>query len=401
MRISRVLAAVTALAVTPTIAVRAQVCTAPLSLTAAEVTALETVLADATPDTAFHELGLPGYAAPKKAASPVADGLIGSGEYPNVCNLSFYDGGDFTNPGKPYPPLNTIDPELGDDDLSAKIHLAHTDQHLFIAFEVTDEFLELQEGVNAFTNDSVELFINSDLKSNDFNPDVTEIGRLSTSEGFQIVADAYTSDGTDTSLNNRYTAGPTFIAIAGTPRAPAAGEFWSEGRPSATGWIVEYQIPLATLNRSDLEGTDATGSTADPASTGDIMLMNFAINDNDVEGGAGQDTHAMAWVVEEDPRSPFGGGENVWVVPLKLTAGLVCDLNGDGAADAADAAIMFGNWGRSGVGDCSGDGSIDAADAGMLFAEWTGDPVSSVPEPAGMILLGIGLFGLRTYRRRC
>lgn len=52
---------------------------------------------------------------------------------------------------------------------------------------------------------------------------------------------------------------------------------------------------------------------------------------------------------------------------------LQCDLNGDGAADAADAGLMFGNWGNAGVGDCSGDGVVDAADAGILFGEWTGD----------------------------
>jgi len=50
------------------------------------------------------------------------------------------------------------------------------------------------------------------------------------------------------------------------------------------------------------------------------------------------------------------------------------DLNADGAVDAADAGIMFGNWGTAGDGDLNGDCIVDAADAGILFANWTGDP---------------------------
>ena len=52
-----------------------------------------------------------------------------------------------------------------------------------------------------------------------------------------------------------------------------------------------------------------------------------------------------------------------------------CDLNGDGAVDAADAGIMFGAWGNNpgSIADKNGDGVVDAADAGELFAAWTGE----------------------------
>jgi len=61
---------------------------------------------------------------------------------------------------------------------------------------------------------------------------------------------------------------------------------------------------------------------------------------------------------------------------LSLASGPQCDLNNDGAVDAADAGIMFGDWGASpnSKANKNGDGFVDAADAAVMFAEWTGDP---------------------------
>lgn len=75
---------------------------------------------------------------------------------------------------------------------------------------------------------------------------------------------------------------------------------------------------------------------------------------------------------------------------------LECDLNGDGSADAADAGIMFGNWGNAGAGDCNGDGIVDAADAGQLFSEWTGDavPATMIPEPSSGIPASLAILAL-------
>jgi hypothetical protein len=58
-----------------------------------------------------------------------------------------------------------------------------------------------------------------------------------------------------------------------------------------------------------------------------------------------------------------------WDAPTGSTS----DLNDDGAVDAADAATMFGNWGSPGAGDVNEDGTVDAADVGLVFANWTGD----------------------------
>lgn len=80
------------------------------------------------------------------------------------------------------------------------------------------------------------------------------------------------------------------------------------------------------------------------------------------------------------------------------------DINIDGSVDAADAGLMFSNWGSDGVGDLNNDGIVDAADAGTLFSDWTGDSVPEhiIPEPmtAGVFLAGgvALLCGLRRKR---
>lgn len=78
------------------------------------------------------------------------------------------------------------------------------------------------------------------------------------------------------------------------------------------------------------------------------------------------------------------------------------DFNGDCAVDAADAAVMFANWGihaeRGRLGDINHGGlDIDAFDAGFLFASWTGDP-APVPEPTSS-LIGLLVVGW-IYRMR-
>lgn len=48
------------------------------------------------------------------------------------------------------------------------------------------------------------------------------------------------------------------------------------------------------------------------------------------------------------------------------------DVNGDNRVNAADLAILLGQWGTSGNADFNGDGFVDAADLSTLLAGWTG-----------------------------
>ena len=65
----------------------------------------------------------------------------------------------------------------------------------------------------------------------------------------------------------------------------------------------------------------------------------------------------------------------------------MADINTDRSVDAADAGLMFANWGQPGVGDLNMDDIVDAADAGILAADWTGDGTASVPESSSSLLL--------------
>jgi hypothetical protein len=329
--------------------------------------ALNDILAD---EGVVNEVADFGVAAPlMSGSSPVTDGQIQPGEYANTCFFSY---ADRENPGNPYPGLDTIDAS-GDADVSLMLHIAHTDQYLFMGFEVTDEFLDLDEGVNAFTNDSVELFINSDIVPDDFNPDT--VGLNNNAEGWQMVADP-AGEG-DIELNNRTSATTVFLIPADPASPPAEEEVATAGLTTDTGWVVEWQIPLITL---DTESDDA--DTITPAKTGDVMLFNAVINDNDVLGAAGQDTHAMLWVVEDDPRSPYGGGENIWMVPLMLTesAGVVGDFDSSGALDGPDIDDLTGQS-ASGTNnatyDLNADSLVNEADVQFwvkdLFNSWIGD----------------------------
>lgn len=76
------------------------------------------------------------------------------------------------------------------------------------------------------------------------------------------------------------------------------------------------------------------------------------------------------------------------------------DLNLDGSVDAADAGLLFANWGNTSGVFLSGY-PVDAADAAVLFQNWSGDsaPVS-VPEPLSRLPLILCLHSMRRCWRR-
>jgi hypothetical protein len=333
--------------------------------------------------------------APYHNVSPLTDGVITEGEYNSTYFYSFVD---LENPGNPYPPLNQMcgaagiecNDEInipGDADLSATVHYGHDDENLYIGFDVIDTFLNEDEGDAPWNNDGVELFIDADADGAD--------ARNWSLEGFQLVADT----------------------IDPMVRPPEGyGLIWEEGGDPGTfftastvlegvGYTIEFQIPLASL---DIE--DGPGETA--ASTGSLLRSNFAINDVDIEFGTQSDaTHGMQWFVEDDPRSPFGGAEEVWVVGIALTEappGLEGDINMDGHVDAGDLNIIGINWQTSGKtpeeGDLTGDGVVDAADLNILalnWQTWAGGAAAAVPEPSTLWLAIVcGLLTLGFRRRK-
>ncbi|MDA0661110.1 MAG: hypothetical protein O2931_15415 [Planctomycetota bacterium] len=95
---------------------------------------------------------------------------------------------------------------------------------------------------------------------------------------------------------------------------------------------------------------------------------------------------------------PQVGSEGVERYPIvaayQIVAGRREDLNGDGAVDGLDIAILFSAWGTtSGQADVNLDRIVDGADIGRLFSAWTGDVrAASLPEPTAIRLFGIGIF---------
>lgn len=61
-----------------------------------------------------------------------------------------------------------------------------------------------------------------------------------------------------------------------------------------------------------------------------------------------------------------------WSGASGRTRGMLGDIDGNGAVDAADLAILLGAWGASGPGDLDGDGMVGAPDLAILLGAWTG-----------------------------
>lgn len=80
-----------------------------------------------------------------------------------------------------------------------------------------------------------------------------------------------------------------------------------------------------------------------------------------------------------------------------VTYDMAGDFTRDGSIDAADAALMFADWG--GPSRYSLTGHADAAGAGFMFERWTGDSFV-VPEPGIIpVLLLLGTQSLVMFRR--
>ena len=84
-----------------------------------------------------------------------------------------------------------------------------------------------------------------------------------------------------------------------------------------------------------------------------------------------------------------GGVENPGIEPG--------DANGDGRVDINDLTIVLTNFGRTGMtwsrGDFLGDGTVDINDLTIVLANFgrtAGAGPAAVPEPASLVLLGIG-----------
>ncbi|MBL9150107.1 MAG: dockerin type I repeat-containing protein [Phycisphaerae bacterium] len=148
--------------------------------------------------------------------------------------------------------------------------------------------------------------------------------------------------------------------------------------PSGVLYAINLSIPraLATINPA----TGAVGP-AIPLS-GAYAAMAWSARGTlyalDIKTGSCTTTTTLATI---DPST--GAETTIGPTGLVCVAALTfgptpdapsADLNGDGAVDAADLAIVLGAWGPCGAGCCAADldrsGNVDAADLGLLLGAW-------------------------------
>jgi hypothetical protein len=240
---------------------------------------------DAAPGTPG---GPPRFDAPYRAVSPVADGRIDSGEYGDGEGFTFDFAAD-RNPGRSYLIDETTRTTKEPSDLSVRIHVAHTDAALFLAFRVRDQYVRADPlaARTPYLNDAVEIFLDGDRVPNDLTPFATGHNH----EGFQLVADV---------LGNRSSSAPDI-----------GDERWKVGTSrTEDGYVIEFEIPLDLIDTQD-------GPGFRPAATGSELRMNVAIPDVD-EAVNQQTFYGMLWA-ETRLWSPAIGGEDFWPVALRLT----------------------------------------------------------------------------------
>jgi tetratricopeptide (TPR) repeat protein len=221
--------------------------------------------------------------APFRAVSPVADGRIAPGEYGSSVQARFDDD---ANPGRLWAWGKSRSKSA--DDLSVWVHAAHTDRSLFLAFNVSDQFID----TSGEFDDGIQVFINGDLVANDMPPGFLA-NTTGNREGFHLTADAGGHQRTD------------FMGFSSFSNAD-----WKVGTSrTRDGYIIEFEIPLALIDTRD-------GPEYVPATSGSELPVNFGIIDNDASVSALTD-YGIFWA--EDPALlPWFGGEDVWTVSLRL-----------------------------------------------------------------------------------
>ncbi len=232
----------------------------------------------------------PTLTAPYRPTSPVADGVIRPGEYGAGVEVDFSEASRFgvLKAGMGNPALSKT-PE----DLSVQLQAAYSDQSLFLAFRVRDQFIDAPavDQPNPHFNDCVEVFLDGDHVANDFN--ANNESKTGSSEGFQLLTDAA---GHQLTVSDDFTNRDWKAATART----------------GDGYVVELEIPLSLIDTQD-------GPGKTPAGPSSLIHLGMAIDDYDEKVGK---KRAFAYLrADEDVLSPYLGREGSWTMGIKLAGG--------------------------------------------------------------------------------
>jgi len=112
--------------------------------------------------------------------------------------------------------------------------------------------------------------------------------------------------------------------------------------------------PLGTLGAATIVASSPTSPSGASVPWGDYFALVVDPVDGKTFWGIGELQTPTGWRTE--------------VVSFRI--GRAADLNGDGAVNAGDLAVLLADWGQSGASDLNANGVVEAADLTLLLADW-------------------------------
>lgn len=212
---------------------------------------------------------------------------------------------------------------------------------------------------------------NTDLTGADISLDGRRVLFMSTASNLIAgaddngVRDIFVHD-TTTGLNTLVSRGPT--GTLGNLPAGGSCVLSGDGRFAFVLTEANNLIPsdvngVRDLFRYDLE-------------TDEVLWIGQALSgqfDGESAAGAAADLTGATFVFGSSAANlvPFDLNGSIDVFLARFEVPSPADLSGDGAVDAADLAILLGNWGSAGAGDLDGDGVVGSADLAILLGGWS------------------------------
>jgi len=174
--------------------------------------------------------------------------------------------------------------------------------------------------------------------------------------------------------------------------------FFNPARGSSVGDLVGNGGLTHKVLHLDHVGDIGDLGTTTPESTSLLDLYNAGVRQFNLQVAFGD-----FWASSRHIRMRTGSGISITTSPGGNIPG---DLDGDGFVGLNDLDLILNNWNQNvppadPLADPSGDGFVGLDDLDVVLNNWnngTPPPANTVPEPAGIALLGLG--SLAVLRRR-
>lgn len=127
------------------------------------------------------------------------------------------------------------------------------------------------------------------------------------------------------------------------------------------------------------DGVSGLASVTGEFLPGDGAVMQVTVRHNGVSVWGASDSGVFDLAITISPGDTIDfavyGGYAFGNTPLRATiaaGACLADLDGSGAVDAVDLALLIGGWGSPGDADLDGSGAVDASDLSILLGAWGG-----------------------------